>query len=55
MDNQNKIQPEVESDGSYCYCSRCGYYRLVPVQHANCPKCKIELDWDWFEAMKIKK
>lgn len=55
MNNQNKIEPEVESDGAYCYCPRCGYHRLMPVQQTHCPKCKIELDWDWFEAMKIKK
>lgn len=55
MNNQNKIEPEVESDGAYCYCPRCGYHRLMPVQQTHCPKCKIELDWDWFETMKIKK
>ena len=53
-DKTERIEPEVESDGQYCYCPKCGYYELFPVQ-TNCPKCKVTLDWDWLEKMKISK
>lgn len=54
-DENKKIEPDVEVDGQYCFCTQCGYYKLLPVQHTHCPKCKIELDWDWLETMKISK
>lgn len=55
MYNQNVIEPEVELDGTYTFCPKCGYHRLLPVQQTHCPNCKTELDWHWLEAMKIKK
>lgn len=54
MNNQNKIEPVIAGSG-YAYCPICGHYDLLPSQHSRCPKCGQELDWDWYDAMKIKK
>ena len=54
MNNQIKVEPVI-SGGGYAYCPICGYYDLLPTQHNYCPKCKVEIDWDWYEKMKIKK
>ena len=54
MNNQNKVEPVISGSG-YAYCPICGYYDLLPSQHEHCPKCKVEIDWDWLETMKIKK
>lgn len=49
------IKPEVCEDGWYCYCSVCGHYDLIPIQHGRCPKCGQHLDWNWYKQMKITK
>ena len=52
MNNQNKVKPIISGSG-YAYCLICGYYDLLPSQHEHCPKCKVEIDCDWRETMKI--
>ena len=54
MNNQNKVEPVISGSGC-AYCPICGYYDLLPTKHAHCPKCNVEIDWDWIEKMKIKK
>ena len=40
------IEPGIELDGGYAYCSRC--YCEIEPSHNICPKCNQVQDWSWF-------
>lgn len=52
-DEKEKIEPIIESEG-YALCPICGYFDLDP-EYSICPNCKVELNWEWFYKMKIRK
>lgn len=47
------IEPGIELDGGYAYCSRC-YQELIPTD-TKCPKCGQVQDWSWFGKYKNNK
>lgn len=44
------IEPGIELDGGYAYCSRC-YQEIKPTDN-RCPKCNQVQDWSWFGKYK---
>lgn len=41
------IEPEIELDGGFAYCSRC--CNEVKPTDKICPKCEQSQDWSWYE------
>lgn len=40
------IEPDIEVDGGYAYCVRCG--SEVKPDNEICQGCRQEQDWSWF-------
>lgn len=52
-DEQENLDPILDDSGQYCLCPACGYYELIPM--SNCPRCHQNINWDWYERLKIRK
>ena len=44
------IQPEINCDGWWAQCVRCG--NEVEPTDSTCPKCNQTQDWSWFGKHK---